>query len=91
MITKQARQRAANMMAQRQGIPTTQAAIDAEWRGIVAKLNATLRTQEPIRAGRTSPAAGSAKPTQGDIDAGWALVVSKLNAESGLAPPARAR
>jgi hypothetical protein len=91
MITKQARQRAANMMAQRQGLSTTQAGVDALWSGIVGKLNAALpKTQEPVGAARTSPS-GGAKPTQESVDSMWAGLARNLNAEAGLSTPVQDR
>jgi hypothetical protein len=85
MQTPSHRRALANSLALKQGLPVTQAAIDARWSGIVAQLNASLPTSRtPIGAGRTSPSAGSVNPTQGDIDATWASIVTKLNQEAGL-------
>jgi hypothetical protein len=90
MQTPSHRRALANSLALKQGLPVTQAAIDARWSGIVAQLNASLPTSRtPIGAGRTSPAAGSVKPSQGDIAAVWSSIVADLNKQAGLTPPAR--
>jgi hypothetical protein len=79
--TLSSRRAIGNLAAQRQGLPTTQAGIDAVWTGIVGKLNATLPgTQEPVGA-------SSNKPTPGADD--WSSIVANLNAEAGLATPTR--
>ena len=83
------RRDAGNLMALRQGVPVSQAGIDAMHREIVAKLNATLPA-------RTSPSTSSPKPApsrgprgQAEIDAMYAEIAAKLNAEAGLKTPAR--
>jgi hypothetical protein len=83
--TKISRRDAANMMARRQGVPTTQAGVDAMHAEIVSRLNATApspSSRMPVGAGRTSQSAGSNKPTQTTVD--WGSIVTKLNAEAGL-------
>ena len=92
MQTLSHRRAIANSLALKQGLPVTQAAIDARWAGIVAQLNATLPSSRgPIGAPRALAGSGTVKPTQGDIDATWASIVSELNQQHGLAPTPRAR
>jgi hypothetical protein len=81
-----------NSIAQRQGIPTTQAAVDGLWSGIVTRLNATVvpASRAPVGpSGERSSAAGGAKPTQASVDSMWTSLASELNAEAGLKTPAR--
>jgi len=73
------RRDAANVMAWRQGIPQTQAGIDAMYAALAAKLNAS---QKPIEARRASSTTGGAKPIQSQVD--WRSIVAKLNAEARL-------
>jgi hypothetical protein len=92
MQTLSHRRAIANSLALKQGLPVTQAAIDARWAGIVAQLNATLPSSRgPIGAPRALAGTGTVKPTQGDIDATWASIVADLNQQHGLAPTPRAR
>jgi uncharacterized protein (DUF736 family) len=88
-MTKLSRRDAANIAAWRQGIPTTQVAIDASWAGIVAKLNATLpvRAQPDLNSTPSQRPASRAPHGQHEIDAGWAGIVARLNAEAGLRMP----
>jgi hypothetical protein len=91
--TKISRRDAANMMARRQGVPTTQAGVDAMHAEIVSKLNATAplpSSRVPVGAARTSPA-GGAKPTQESVDSMWAGLARNLNAEAGLSTPVQDR
>ena len=79
------RRDAANIAAWRQGIPQSQAGIDAMWRGIAGRLNATLpTTRGPSEARLVSPQAASARAPDVVID--WAGIANKLNAEAGFAP-----
>jgi hypothetical protein len=89
--TKLSRRDAANMMARRQGVPTTQAGVDAMHAEIVSRLNATApspSSRMPVGAARPSPA-GGAKPSQASADAMWAGLARQLNDEAGLAAPAK--
>ena len=97
-MTKFSRRAAANIAAWRQGIPKTQAGVDAMWAGIVGKLNATIPdpSRAPIAAGRTV-AARAAPLERGCCRRLWAasspssIAVLKPNADrSGRASPARA-
>jgi hypothetical protein len=84
MQTLAHRRAIANSLALKQGLPVTQAAIDARWGGIIAKLNASLPTSRtPIAAGRTSPASSTAA---GRVDASvdWSAIATDLNREAGL-------
>jgi hypothetical protein len=68
-------------------VPATrsnQAAIDAEWGGIVARLNkAAPASRTPIAAGPPSPASTAAA---GRVDAAvdWSAIATDLNREAGL-------
>jgi hypothetical protein len=70
---------------------TNQAAADALWGGIVARLNMTVpASRAPVGpSGERSSAAGSAKPTQASVDSMWAGLARNLNDEAGLVMPAR--
>ena len=68
---------------------TNQASADALWAALVARLNATLRSNRtPIAAVRTSPASSCAV---GRVDAGvdWSSIAEALNREAGLKTPVR--
>ena len=87
----QTRRDAANLVAARQGAPTSSAEIDAMWTSIAAGLNATLPvTRGPIGSPRASVARSSGKPTPAETDGMWTSIAAGLNAEAGLRPPARA-
>jgi hypothetical protein len=88
-MTKLSKRNAANMMARRQGIPQTQAGIDAMHADLVAKLNATLPASQetPIEAARASSTIGGAKPIQAKVD--WGSIADTLNREAGLKTPTR--
>jgi hypothetical protein len=98
--TKLTRRESGNLIASRQGIPTTQEGIDGMHAAMVAKLNATVA--RPVEAGPgrglrafasiSTPRSGSRAPQgQAEIDAMHAEIVARLNAEAGLKTPARAR
>jgi hypothetical protein len=84
--TKVNRRDAANLAAWRQGIPTTQAGVDAMHAEMAAKLNATLPAYRPVPAGRPTsvvPGSGStraSRQTQVEIDVMHSQIVAKLNA-----------
>jgi uncharacterized protein (DUF736 family) len=89
MQTPSHRRALANSLALKQGLPVTQAAIDAMHAGIVAKLNATLpvRAQPDLNSTPSQRPASRALQGQHEIDAGWAGIVARLNAEAGLRMP----
>jgi len=92
MQTLSHRRAIANSLALKQGLPVTQAAIDARWASIVAQLNATLPgTQGPIGTPRALAGSGGVKPSQAATDAGWASIVADLNKQAGLTSPVRDR
>lgn len=67
----------------------SQAAADAMWSGIVAKLNASPPSRRaPIEARLTSSEKAE-RPIQTEVD--WGPIAANLNAEAGLRPPARNR
>jgi len=74
-----------NLAAQRQGIPTTQAGVDALWGGIVTRLNATL-PPAPALASTPSPRPARALQGQADADDMWSSIAADLNKQAGLAP-----
>jgi hypothetical protein len=86
MQTLAHRRAIANSLALKQGLPVTQAAIDARWGGIVAKLNKALPSSRPPvgSSGERAAAAGGRKPTRGAIDSMWAGIATGLNREAGL-------
>jgi hypothetical protein len=82
------RRDAANMLTSRQGVQTTQAAVDSMWSQIVTRLNSTLAGRAPIVAARPSPgASGFIGRVNAAVD--WASIASALNTEAGLKTPAR--
>jgi hypothetical protein len=84
MTKKSARRHAANLMAQQQGVPTTQTGVDVLWAGIVSNLNAAP-------PGRSPPAAGRVKQSQAVADAMWTSLATGLNKAVGLATPVQDR
>ena len=82
------RRDAANMLAWRQGVQTSQAAVDSMWSQIVTRLNSTLAGRVPIVAARPSPeASGFVGRVNAAVD--WASIASAFNTEAGLKTPAR--
>ena len=73
---KSARRAAANAMAERQGLPTDQSAIDTVWTGIAGRLNATLAPAAPSTT--PSPRPPRAHQSQAEIDAVEHETASKL-------------
>jgi|HubBroStandDraft_3_1064219.scaffolds.fasta_scaffold722330_1 hypothetical protein len=85
LTKKAARRAAANDMAQRQGLPTDQAAIDDRWSALAAQLNANV---PPATAPRSTPSASRAAPqSQASIDDMWGSLATDLNKKAGLATP----
>ena len=81
------RRDAANLLAWRQSVPTTQAGLDNFWASITAGLNASLPASGTPAARHASPSARSGKPAGATVD--WTAIAAGLNAEAGLRAPAR--
>lgn len=82
------RRDAANLLAWRQGVPTTQAGVGNFWASIAARLNTALPASgTPAAAQRASPSARSGKPAGATVD--WTAIAAGLNAEAGLRAAAR--
>jgi hypothetical protein len=79
-MTKLSRRDAANIAVWRQGLPTTQAGVDAMWSGVVGKINATIPAS-PTHFSLSSHARTSAGE-QRAVD--WTSIATGLNAEADL-------
>jgi hypothetical protein len=88
LTKKEARRAAANDMAQRQGLPTDQAAIDDRWTALATKSNAA--PLEPMRRAAGGDARQS-QDGQAAIDAMHSEIIAKLNKQAGLATPVQDR
>jgi hypothetical protein len=84
LTKKAARRAAANDMAQRQGLPTDQAAIDDRWSALAAQLNANVPSAP---ASTPSPRPPRAHQSQADVDSMWSSIAAEGNKSAGLRTP----
>jgi hypothetical protein len=85
MTTITTRRAIGNSIALKQGVPVTQASIDAMWASLAGRLNATLASSSTPSPGSVSRAPQS----RAEGDAMWSSIAADLNKQAGLTPPAR--